>query len=141
MMLLVFSPLIAEADREVDVELSRNGNRIAVADACGVGEIVGLVAVVVASALDVVAEYGEVGAYVMTRECVARRASADEPAQLYIAAVDAPIAVGMRIAPPCMHPIDAQEIIPPMPSNTPRLGTNAASYSILVDNANGIDLM
>lgn len=28
-----------------------------------------------------------------------------------------------------------------MPSDTPRLGTNAASYSILVDNANGIDLM
>lgn len=122
MMLLVFSPLIAEADREVDVELSRNGNRIAVADACGVGEIVGLVAVVVASALDVVAEYGEVGAYVMTRECVARRASADEPAQLYIAAVDAPIAVGMRIASPCMHPIDAQGITLPYAKQHAKVG-------------------
>lgn len=105
---LVFSPLIAESEREVDVEVSGYGKRVAIADACGVGEVVGLIAVVVASSLDVVAEYREVGAYVMSDESASRRASAYESAQLYVSAVDAPVAVGARIAPPCMHPVDIQ---------------------------------
>lgn len=105
---VIAAPLVADTDKEIEMETPGDGERVAVGEADGVVVLVALHTLLVASELEVVGIGGEIRANPVTGKAVGGLAVSELPTKFHIAAIPTPAEAVGAVEPPCVVVVDEE---------------------------------